>query len=517
MSKIRTNQIETLDGLTTKNVSSLVDQSDLDALSVEGAVKSIDTLASLKALANPSLDTGYYVTTGLQAGLFYFDASNLSTEVSGDSPGGVYIAPNSDPTGASGAFVRESFGLLSVADYGIEEGSGNSSGWPSLESEAETNAKTSGADIIVTPEDVTFPNRAIKTWKRPAGIKDGAVAASFTLHPDETERTTQVTGFNDYTEIGSYLGRDSVGLFFQNYAIPPLVNTNNTTFTSISVTSPDFISVWDDIQEGMLIEINRTSSWVSGVIVDKQGNDTLIVNDWRKVDGTSSIATTPSSGANAQVNVYTVAFGMNGNARVTPNDAATRVVGMELGVLCDKAGSGSQSVIYDAVNLSGLEKPGVGYRVRGGVGLGFAQSGDADTGFYSQDATVGMRIANAKGNAIETSNPAGKQYVAQVSGVDKFSIESDGRCGNLYTSTVVVSSSTTLATATTVALVSTAGVTVTLPGASGKSGKLLFVRNADLAGSITISRSPSPDITLANSTGILFVSDGSQWQELMRS
>jgi hypothetical protein len=514
MSKIRANQIETLDGLVTKDIADLVDQSDLDALDVSGAVQFVSTIADLQAVTSPAADTGYFVTNDVQSGLFYFDNSDLSSEVEADSPGGTYIAPSSDLTGASGAYVRDNFGLASVANYGLSEGEGETSGWSNLESDAETSAKTSGAPIVVTPEDVAFPNRAVKTWKRPAGIKDGAVAASFTLHPDETERTTQVTGHSDFNQIGSYAGRDSVALFFQNYATPPVVDTSSTTFTATSVSSPDFSSVTDEIKEGMIVDIGFPAGpWVGAVITSKTGTTTLNVEEWIVIDGnpTPTVATTPADGSNAKVNVFTGAWGINGNVRVQDGDSASKAVGFELGLICNKVGSGAGSTIFDAINLGGAEKPGIGYHARGGILTAFKQSGaGTGTGFNSQNADQGFLAEGSKVTSFRSVDPVGRHFSTVVNGSNKFTIENNGTCGNLYAANVNVSTSTTLPTDTTVALATASGITVTFPTATGKSGKMIFVRNAS-AGSITVDGS-----SLATGTGALYISDGSGWIKLMQ-
>lgn len=48
---------------------------------------------------------------GIRLGKFEFDSSDLSASVSSDPLQGIYIAPSSDPTGASGAWVRATSGL----------------------------------------------------------------------------------------------------------------------------------------------------------------------------------------------------------------------------------------------------------------------------------------------------------------------------------------------------------------------------------------------------------------------
>lgn len=54
-------------------------------------------------------------------GMFVFDGSDLSTKVSADTQQGIYIAPSSDPTGSSGAWVREFDGAIDPAWFGFAE------------------------------------------------------------------------------------------------------------------------------------------------------------------------------------------------------------------------------------------------------------------------------------------------------------------------------------------------------------------------------------------------------------
>ncbi|MCC4260775.1 MAG: phage tail fiber protein [Pseudomonadota bacterium] len=47
------------------------------------------------------------LVAGGRSGIFYFNPADLSAEVSADTQQGVYVAPANDPTGASGAWVRQ--------------------------------------------------------------------------------------------------------------------------------------------------------------------------------------------------------------------------------------------------------------------------------------------------------------------------------------------------------------------------------------------------------------------------
>lgn len=62
--------------------------------------------AELKALSVSSAKTAYLTEEGRE-GQFIWRAGDFSAEVAADTDEGIYIAPDSAPTGASGAWVRQ--------------------------------------------------------------------------------------------------------------------------------------------------------------------------------------------------------------------------------------------------------------------------------------------------------------------------------------------------------------------------------------------------------------------------
>ncbi len=76
-----------------------------------GDVSSAATRAALAAISASAGLTRYLTEAGRE-GMFVFDASNLSTFVTADPLQGVYVAPASAPTGASGAWVRKPESVL---------------------------------------------------------------------------------------------------------------------------------------------------------------------------------------------------------------------------------------------------------------------------------------------------------------------------------------------------------------------------------------------------------------------
>jgi hypothetical protein len=68
-------------------------------------------------------------------GLFVFSSTNLSTFVTADTQQGIYVAPSSDTTGASGAWVRKFSGPIDPKWFGVlstNSASANASAWNAM-------------------------------------------------------------------------------------------------------------------------------------------------------------------------------------------------------------------------------------------------------------------------------------------------------------------------------------------------------------------------------------------------
>jgi hypothetical protein len=84
----------------------------------------IATRAAMAALTGVA-GTIRNLTEAGREGMFIFSASNLSAKVSADTAQGIYVAPSSDTTGASGAWVRKFNGPVNPLWFGIVTGAGN--------------------------------------------------------------------------------------------------------------------------------------------------------------------------------------------------------------------------------------------------------------------------------------------------------------------------------------------------------------------------------------------------------
>jgi hypothetical protein len=78
-----------------------------EASGSEPFVKRVIDIAELRSLTGVQNGQAAAVMMTGRAGLFYFSSVNLSAQVANDPQSGVYVAPSSDTTGSSGAWIRQ--------------------------------------------------------------------------------------------------------------------------------------------------------------------------------------------------------------------------------------------------------------------------------------------------------------------------------------------------------------------------------------------------------------------------
>lgn len=425
------------------------------------------------------------------SGLFTLDPSDTTTA---DDDGIVLV-------GVGGKRWKRQFeGVAQRRWFGIADDQGIISGWDSYQAPQEQALKTANQDIAVTPDDVTIKNRAIKAFRKAAGIKDGAVAAAFVIgefpEGSNVEPSASVTGFENYEDIGKYPGRDAVALFAQAESAKPMY-FGDGVFYSDTLTSETIKTYIHDIKPGMILDVDfGTPNWKGAVILDvNTTTGVLTTSSWRKIDGTSALTTQPPQNSAAWINRHNNLWAANFNAMTRQNDGATQAIGIETGLSLLKVGSGTGSKAYYAVNLSS----GVGEDPE----YGFMNGGRFQKAFSASDAT----ICSFESKAL--SSPGAKHCDFKAEGgrsilrVGSQGIEVE------CTNHAVVTGTTTLDDAVTLALVVTPDTNLNLGSAATNLRRIRKVKNVS-GGNITVQGTyVQGDVSYAE-----YFSDGNTWIQL---
>lgn len=384
--------------------------------------------------------------------------------------------------------------------FGLPDNEGLTSGWDSYAPPQEKSLKDAVQDIAVTPDDVCVKHRAIKAFRKSVGIKDSAVAGAFIVgefpEDSDVEPSASVTGFESYDDIGKYPGRDSVALFAQAESALP-IEFSDGVFTTSSVTSPTVLSVIGKVQPGMILDVNfGTGGWVGTVITAvNTSTGELAISGWRKIDGTSSAATTPANSTPAVINRHNNLWAANFNALTTQNGGANQAIGIETGLSLLKTGTGTGSKAYYAVNLSS----GVGEDPQ----YGFMNGGKFQKIFFAQLATD----CSFESTAL-ASTTAKHCNFHSTDGTSLFRV---GYTGLEVQALAIeyMKSTGTVSEASAITIATAAGININLDVASRYPGRLRKVKNAS-GGAITVNGG----VALTDGMYAEFISDGSSWVTL---
>lgn len=384
--------------------------------------------------------------------------------------------------------------------FGLPDNEGLTSGWDSYAPPQEKSLKDAVQDIAVTPDDVCVKHRAIKAFRKSVGIKDSAVAGAFIVgefpEDSDVEPSASVTGFESYDDIGKYPGRDSVALFAQAESALP-IEFSDGVFTTSSVTSPTVLSVIGKVQPGMILDVNfGTGGWVGTVITAvNTSTGELAISGWRKIDGTSSAATTPANSTPAVINRHNNLWAANFNALTTQNGGANQAIGIETGLSLLKTGTGTGSKAYYAVNLSS----GVGEDPQ----YGFMNGGKFQKIFFAQLATD-----CSFESTVLASTTAKHCNFHSTDGTSLFRV---GYTGLEVQALAIeyMTSTGTVSEASAITIATAAGININLDVASRYPGRLRKVKNAS-GGAITVNGG----VALTDGMYAEFISDGSSWLTL---
>jgi hypothetical protein len=276
------------------------------------SMSSVDTLAALKALSIPDYTRTIYMIGRVTAsdggeGVFVWDSSDLSTEVTLDTLSGIYAPPNSDATGASGAWVRQYDGKASAIWWGA---------FPIAavdDNEDHTAALQATATVMSGVGQVTVPTGPLGGVYMIDGVTDATLVREFNM-PSDSDWTWEpgVEWHKITTDSSDYRMIDIRGVENVTLTNPVLIGDKDRhtglAITSLTYSAPyvTCVTAGDNTSLGAM-GAGRTVT-IKGAVPDAyNGNvivfDTADINTFRytpvSVPG-SSPASTPGEFLNGE-------------------------------------------------------------------------------------------------------------------------------------------------------------------------------------------------------------------------
>jgi hypothetical protein len=301
------------------------------------------------------------------------------------------------------------------------------------------------------------PNKVLGTT---FGTFDNAAVFSVMGNPS-TDRKAQVMGFSQPSGVASYPTRDSVAVYVDNRAPPPVVTTTGTfTATTATPTTPFSADQLARFRIGMLVD---TSDGLTGDITGWATDGTsLTVSAWY-AQGDTSAGQVPV-GTTMYVNPISKIWGLNLNVFTDGNSYGDQAAGIELGTLNTRGdynpSTGANTVWgYDAVNL-GAFRCAAGFIARGNYFNAFDCEGASNAGFHVKDNVTrnpayGFLSEQTTGQAFGVFNGAqlrwsvaanGSMAVGSLGSTDtpKINFRSSGNgATNTYDAQIIASGGTT--------------------------------------------------------------------------
>lgn len=177
-------------------------------------------------------------------GTFYWSTANLSTEVAGDTEQGIYVAPDSDPTGASGAWVRRFSGAVNVKWFGAK-GDGATDDTAAVEGARDTLAAEVFFPAGTYVVSQVFHNVDHQSWRGEGKGKTTITKANGdALHVIWIDGGTDGASLRDLTVDGNRANNDSSGASVvpDVYAIEAI----NLTFDNVEFKNADYYNLYLD-------------------------------------------------------------------------------------------------------------------------------------------------------------------------------------------------------------------------------------------------------------------------------
>lgn len=239
--------------------------------------------------------------------------------------------------------------------------------------------------------------------RNPFGTYENASSFSVVTNSDNKVQVLGISTEKDEL-LATYDNRDIVGIYNS-------VSTNkdnifvfeNCNFTQYTVTIPSNYKL-ENIKEGMIIDTSHSPKFSAIIREINKDTNVITVYNWYQM-GNESLGQIPTGGATIKINNVTKIWNINTNLFLNEGDYNTAGCGFEMDIINHQPHVDNVDG-FDLV-LAGSYGGNNGYAARGKEGLkwlkGFV-SKLCDTGFYTEDSSIGFRSLGSKLYAFLSNN-----------------------------------------------------------------------------------------------------------------
>lgn len=258
---------EALGGTTVEANPGRAGQLRRVAIGLEGfhstAPKTVSSRTALASVATPTAGQVANLTEAGREGTFVFSTANLSAQVAADTLQGIYIAPLSNTTGASGAWVRKYLGPVSLEWFGA---AGNGLTDDKAAFDAAT-ALLTGCTVQLQAKTYAFSLLSIPTDTNVIGMGRGATTILIT--GDGGGAPDFITN-GGVQMFGIQCALRDLTLSFNNASLQCLLNVSGTALSAngrIDIANIDFtVGVSGSSCIGAYLANLVEFTWVGGQI-----------------------------------------------------------------------------------------------------------------------------------------------------------------------------------------------------------------------------------------------------------
>lgn len=242
-------------------------------------------------------------------GIFTYDSSDLSAEVTSDPNEALYVAPVTDPTGASGAWVRRYEGPINVKWFGAQ-GNGTGNDTAAIQAACDIGGQVyipTGVYILTAPINLTVAGTRVEGAGKVAIYQNTLNAKIFNVTANECSISHVTLDYNGVPTAGATaiycsganpefhsfkINRCDKGVFFEGTIIGYLHDFKIYNFNQAGI---HIKGCGDIIVDGFVLDATTSAQGTLGAVYLENFCEAVVVSNGDILNAVYSLQTTAAT------------------------------------------------------------------------------------------------------------------------------------------------------------------------------------------------------------------------------